>query len=197
MCMSIPTKFIRRWGVRLNLPPAGGRATHICIATLMVLQMSACGPDTETVANPVAEAELPQIKQPSLDDIAEIKRLLEYSDSVPSVPVSAAVFAFDDSNLNTDHPEWRAVSSLLSQIREEVITNGWQLVVVGSTDSKGDETHNQTLSEERAAAAKQYITTALDYPTEIVSSNGVGELGDSVQDRRVTISFTKLEVTEE
>jgi outer membrane protein OmpA-like peptidoglycan-associated protein len=50
-----------------------------------------------------------------------------------------------------------------------------RLSIEGHTDSDGDETHNQTLSEERAAAVRDYLIEAYGVDPSHLESAGMGE----------------------
>lgn len=89
----------------------------------------------------------------------------------------------------------------LNRLAEFVETHGLRVEIAGHTDNQGSASYNQTLSEERAEAARQYlleqgvneaqITSAGYGLTQPTASNKTEE--GRAQNRRVEIRFKKVE----
>ena len=52
---------------------------------------------------------------------------------------------------------------------------GLRLSIEGHTDSEGDDTYNQTLSERRAAAVKAFLVTSYRIDAARLQTQGLGE----------------------
>ena len=110
-----------------------------------------------------------------------------------------ALFDTNKSDLNASSEQ--ALADLISQLEKfQEITS---IEVVGHTDSTGDESYNQTLSEERAAAVEQFLKAA--YPNVSITSRGLGETSpvatNSTREgrqlnRRVEVQVTAKSITE-
>ena len=72
-----------------------------------------------------------------------------------------------------------ALTDRAKQVLDDIIVNRWKgkppatVTVVGHTDSVADDAHNQTLSEQRAKAVADYLTSKV--PSLNVQSSGKGE----------------------
>ncbi len=73
-----------------------------------------------------------------------------------------------DTLQGTDWPILSAVADLLKQ------DNALKLDIVGHTDSTGDATANQALSDRRAAAVKQMLVSKYGADAERITSKGAG-----------------------
>ena len=110
-----------------------------------------------------------------------------------------ALFDTNKSELNASSEQ--ALADLISQLEKfQEITS---IEVVGHTDSTGEESYNQTLSEERAAAVEQFLKAA--YPNVNITSSGLGETSpvatNSTREgrqlnRRVEVQVTAKSITE-
>ena len=71
----------------------------------------------------------------------------------------------------------RAVASLdqLGKALTSSTLASYNFKIVGHTDTVGDAATNQTLSEQRAAAVKNYLETNFNVPSTRLQSEGVGE----------------------
>jgi len=110
-----------------------------------------------------------------------------------------ALFATGSNELNESSKE--SLGNLVSQLAKfQEIT---AIDVVGHTDSTGQSTFNQLLSEARASSVEAFLASA--YPDAAISSSGMGE--DSpvatnstsegrAQNRRVEIQVTAKSITE-
>jgi OOP family OmpA-OmpF porin len=110
-----------------------------------------------------------------------------------------ALFATGSSELSAASSE--SLSKLVAQLGKfQEIT---AIDVVGHTDATGQNASNQSLSEARATAVQNYLSSA--YPEAAISSSGMGE--DSpvatnstpegrAQNRRVEIQVTAKSITE-
>lgn len=104
-------------------------------------------------------------------------------------------FAFDSAALNAD------ARTMLDGVIEEVRANpNYMVLLLGWTDSTGDEQYNQALAQRRAAAANHYLARSLGREFVRVASIGLGELpppGEVEtaemrrQNRRVDLSIVK------
>jgi OOP family OmpA-OmpF porin len=95
----------------------------------------------------------------------------------------------------------QALSDLISQL--EKFQEISSIDVVGHTDSTGEASYNQALSERRAAAVEAFLAAA--YPNVPVSSRGMGEdspvATNSTREgrqlnRRVEVQVTAKSITE-
>ena len=93
------------------------------------------------------------------------------SDGQTTVAALSGDVTFDvDSSALTDRAK---------QVLDDIIVNRWKgkppatVTVVGHTDSVADDAHNQTLSEQRAKAVADYLTSKV--PSLNVQSSGKGE----------------------
>lgn len=84
---------------------------------------------------------------------------------------SDVLFAFDSADLQLAAVEM--LHSLVLQIRDELGSS--ELLIAGHTDSVGDDSYNQQLSEERARAVATWLTQAGSIDPHLVSSQGYGE----------------------
>lgn len=168
----------------------------------------------------VAEELLPEEVDVSLSDLAEqVYPLQTYNENF-TTPVgtlteedqatitlaSDILFDFDSADLHEDATEViQATGDELSRV------DGGDLVIVGHTDNQGDESYNQTLSEERAESVLNQLEELVDLSHfdsietegqafhEPVASND-NEEGQALN-RRVELHFTppaeQIEVVEE
>ena len=110
-----------------------------------------------------------------------------------------ALFDTNQSELNASSEQ--ALADLVSQLEKfQEITS---IEVVGHTDSTGDESYNQTLSEERATAVELFLKAA--YPDVSITSRGLGESSPVATNstsegrqlnRRVEVQVTAKSITE-
>ena len=84
---------------------------------------------------------------------------------------SGILFDFDSSQLQ---PEARENLSDLARVLSDDLDD-YELLVAGHTDSVGAEAYNQGLSERRAQAATDFLTTR-GIPAELTHVQGLGEM---------------------
>ena len=104
-------------------------------------------------------------------------------------------FAFDSAALNAE------ATSMLDGVINEVKANpNYMVLLLGWTDSTGDEEYNQALAQRRAAAVNRYLARSLGREFVRVAAIGLGELpplGEVEtaemrrQNRRVDVSIVK------
>jgi OOP family OmpA-OmpF porin len=84
------------------------------------------------------------------------------------------LFDFDKATIRPDLAE--KLDKLIAEspkLKEKGYTS---VTVVGHTDSVGSEEYNQGLSERRANAVVDYLSTGADVPRNVFSTSGMGEL---------------------
>jgi OOP family OmpA-OmpF porin len=84
------------------------------------------------------------------------------------------LFDFDKATIRPDLAE--KLDKLIAEspkLKEKGYTS---VTVVGHTDSVGSEEYNQGLSERRANAVADYLSTGADVPRNVFSTSGMGEL---------------------
>ncbi|ANB19774.1 Ig-like domain-containing protein [Dokdonella koreensis] len=110
-----------------------------------------------------------------------------------------AFFDFDASTLRPD--AIAALDALLAKLDSDQRVS--RIAVVGHTDSIGNETYNQRLSERRADSAKDYLASR-GIPADQIDARGEGELNPSFpndtpanrqKNRRVDVEFLTIEET--
>jgi outer membrane protein OmpA-like peptidoglycan-associated protein len=93
---------------------------------------------------------------------------------LPAVDVRVH-FAFDQATLT---PHGMQQAAALAQALASLYTPGRRFRLIGHTDSRGDETYNDRLSQQRADAVRQYVLahTALDSASVLAEGRGKREL---------------------
>ena len=81
-------------------------------------------------------------------------------------------FAFDSVDLL---PESRPFIDRLGEVLGSPDNAGKQLVIVGHTDASGSDSYNAQLSERRAIAVQQYLTTSWNIDPSRLQIQGAGE----------------------
>ena len=89
---------------------------------------------------------------------------------IKSFTLSAnGLFAFDKTVITTGNA---ALDGLVAELRNDKMLKA--VTVVGHTDSMGAEAYNQSLSERRASAVKDYLVAG-GIPAEKITASGAGE----------------------
>lgn len=81
-------------------------------------------------------------------------------------------FAFDSVELL---PESKPYIDRLGEVMTAADNQGKTLLILGHTDASGSLSYNATLSENRAAAVRSYLTTTWNIPAEQLQIEGAGE----------------------
>ena len=133
--------------------------------TTIVKQPGSAGPGNPRVAQTVDRLVTPVSRSSSSDSAVTFS-----SDGRTTVASLSGDVTFDvDSSALTDRAK---------QVLDEIVKR-WNgkppatVTVVGHTDSVADDAHNQTLSEQRAKAVADYLTSKV--PSLNVQSSGKGE----------------------
>ena len=118
-----------------------------------------------------------------------------------------ALFAFDSADLTADGRD--QLDQVVGSLTAKQLDNK-QIGITGYTDRIGPETYNQTLSERRAQAVRDYLVSK-GLPADAISTQGLGsakpvvscegERGAQLIDclapnRRTEIEFSAMEVIE-
>ena len=134
--------------------------------TPIVKQPESAGPGNPRVAQTVDRVVTPVSRSSSSDSAVTYS-----SDGQTTVASLSGDVTFDvDSSSLTDRAK---------QVLDDIIVKRWNgkppamVTVVGHTDSVADDAHNQTLSEQRAKAVADYLTSKV--PSLNVQSSGKGE----------------------
>ena len=147
-------------------PPVAASANSATAdPTTIVKQPGSAGPGNPRVVQTVDRLVVPVSRSSSSDSAVTYS-----SDGKTTVASLSGDVTFDvDSATLTDRAK---------QVLDEIVArwNGTPpatVTVVGHTDSVADDAHNQTLSEQRAKAVADYLTSKL--PSLNVQSSGKGE----------------------
>ena len=134
--------------------------------TTIVKQPGSAGPGNPRVVQTVDRLVVPVSRSSSSDSAVTYS-----SDGQTTVASLSGDVTFDvDSSALTDRAK---------QVLDDIIVKRWKgkpsatVTVVGHTDSVADDAHNQTLSEQRAKAVADYLTSKV--PSLNVQSSGKGE----------------------
>ncbi|MBF0697449.1 OmpA family protein [Actinomyces bowdenii] len=123
------------------------------------------GPGVPRTADLIVRAMEPVSRQGSVDSA------VTYSSNGSTTTASLS----GDVNFDVDSA---TLTDRAKQVLDEIVS-GWggtppeSVAVVGHTDSMADDAHNQTLSEQRAQAVADYLTSKV--PSLAVESSGRGE----------------------
>ncbi len=132
------------------------------------------------VAGTVANKGCPEVT------VEIIKQLNEYSKTI--------LFDYDKSSIRKE--SYSALQSIADIMKEYPNAN---FLIEGHTDSRGSDSYNMKLSNERAASVREYLTT-IGMPGSRLTSKGFGEerpiatnntAAGRQQNRRVEISLVK------
>ena len=146
-------------------PLAAANNSATADPTPIVKQPESAGPGNPRVAQTVDRVVTPVSRSSSSDSAVTYS-----SDGQTTVASLSGDVTFDvDSSALTDRAK---------QVLDEIVKR-WNgkppatVTVVGHTDSVADDAHNQTLSEQRAKAVADYLTSKV--PSLKVQSSGKGE----------------------
>ena len=146
-------------------PLAAANNSATADPTPIVKQPESAGPGNPRVAQTVDRVVTPVSRSSSSDSAVTYS-----SDGQTTVASLSGDVTFDvDSSALTDRAK---------QVLDEIVKR-WNgkapatVTVVGHTDSVADDAHNQTLSEQRAKAVADYLTSKV--PSLNVQSSGKGE----------------------
>ena len=146
-------------------PVAASANSATADPTTIVKQPGSAGPGNPRVVQAVDRLVVPVSRSSSSDSAVTYS-----SDGKTTVASLSGDVTFDvDSATLTDRAK---------QVLDEIVAR-WNgkppatVTVVGHTDSVADDAHNQTLSEQRATAVADYLTSKL--PSLNVQSSGKGE----------------------
>lgn len=106
-------------------------------------------------------------------------------------PIPASVFEINEAEPIASDPEWIEARRVLSELSELAGSNGWRVIVEGFTDNLGSFEHNMDLSMRRAEAVRQLMITEMGYDANSVVAIGNGPVGESISNRKVTITFRR------
>ncbi len=81
-------------------------------------------------------------------------------------------FGFDSAALEADS---KAYIDRLGEVLGQPDNAGKQLLIVGHTDGSGDDSYNSQLSQRRALAVRDYLTTTWSIDPNLLQIKGVGE----------------------
>ena len=134
--------------------------------------------------------------------IERYTRTLDDSDSTRTTDKDVTVTLASDVTFDSDSYNLTAAADAqLQTVADQVARypDGGSLDIVGHTDDVADDAHNQTLSENRAAAVKDRLAQLTDLAAWQVTTTGKGETEPAVDDttdearaanRRVVITIT-------
>jgi outer membrane protein OmpA-like peptidoglycan-associated protein len=153
-----------------------------------------------------AQAELDKIRRERDEEMSRLQRALNRiastrrtkSGLLMSLGSDTINFDFDKAELRPEERE------LLSRIAGILLTSsGYRVQVFGHTDDIGTDQYNQTLSEQRAVAVRDYLVKAGIDPA-IISTKGFGKSNplvkgtseaDRAKNRRVEIGIIDTVIT--
>ena len=149
------------------VPPAEASAKNATPDPMPTLKpQESGGPGESRQVQPLDRRVVPVSRSSSSDSAVTYS-----SDGQTTVAALSGDVTFDvDSSALTDRAK---------QVLDDIIVNRWKgkppatVTVVGHTDSVADDAHNQTLSEQRAKAVADYLTSKV--PSLNVQSSGKGE----------------------
>ena len=95
----------------------------------------------------------------------------ERAEAMPKIDIPI-LFAYDKADLTQ---EGRDQSEKPATALTDFVKQGWQVYVIGHTDSKGSDAYNQTLSEQRAATVMQFLTQRFPKQQTQFKAAGKGE----------------------
>ncbi|MGH9209162.1 MAG: OmpA family protein [Acidimicrobiales bacterium] len=141
----------------------------------------------------VAAASVPAESLPAYTLEGTEAEVIEGDDQTAYVAPADVLFDFDRSELRSD-----AVPTLEAIVGEiEAQFTGYTITVEGHTDAVGEPEYNQQLSEDRAAAVAEWLTTTGGIDPAGVTTTGYGETAPAAsndtpegqaQNRRVVIT---------
>ncbi len=149
------------------VPPAEASAKNATPDPMPTLKpQESGGPGESRQVQPLDRRVVPVSRSSSSDSAVTYS-----SDGQTTVASLSGDVTFDvDSSALTDRAK---------QVLDDIIVKRWKgkppatVTVVGHTDSVADDAHNQTLSEQRAKAVADYLTSKV--PSLNVQSSGKGE----------------------
>ena len=149
------------------VPPAEASAKNATPEPMPTLKpQESGGPGESRQVQPLDRRVVPVSRSSSSDSAVTYS-----SDGQTTVASLSGDVTFDvDSSALTDRAK---------QVLDDIIVKRWKgkppatVTVVGHTDSVADDAHNQTLSEQRAKAVADYLTSKV--PSLNVQSSGKGE----------------------
>lgn len=104
--------------------------------------------------------------------VLESRRLLHVTEDAHAIHIRLGAEILFDSGKSALRPE---ATTSLQQLAEVLLGEpGLPVSIEGHTDNEGSAQHNQTLSEQRAEAVKQWLTTAGRVPGGCIATRGFG-----------------------
>jgi outer membrane protein OmpA-like peptidoglycan-associated protein len=133
--------------------------------------------------------------------LLESRRRLHLTEDAHAIHIRLGSEVLFDSGKSALRPE---AATSLQQLAEVLLGEpGLQVSIEGHTDNEGSEQHNQTLSEQRAEAVKQWLATSGRVPGGCIATRGFGASKPVVsnasaaarqKNRRVEISIQKSQL---
>ncbi|MFE6388717.1 OmpA family protein [Nocardiopsis dassonvillei] len=161
----------------------------------------------DEIVMPVADGPVPEQGHDLYSIVESAERVRETSTTEQRVDLDADVlFAFDEAELTQEATA--VLDEVAAETREKADPELPPITVVGHTDGVGGDDYNQTLSQERAEAVRDYLEAELgtDYEyvaegrgsTEPVAEEGAEDDEEArARNRRVEVSYNILRVEQE
>lgn len=132
-----------------------------------------------------------------LDEYREVQRDLELAPIKVGASIVLKNLYFDTGKFDLRSESFTELKQILEILKEYP---NMEVLIAGHTDDVGQDQSNQTLSENRAAAVRSYLT-GKGIPTKRINSQGLGEkspivpntsAGNRQLNRRVEFSIVKM-----
>lgn len=104
----------------------------------------------------------------------------QLADAVTDKPQLDFVIYFDFNSATVSSRSKATLDALGTALQDDSL-KGASIMVAGHTDAKGRDTYNQTLSERRADAVRQYLADKFDIARDMVTVVGYG--ADRLKDK--------------
>jgi outer membrane protein OmpA-like peptidoglycan-associated protein len=160
----------------------------------------------QTITMPVNDGDVPEEGEDLYSIVETTEVVKETSSTEHRVdPDADVLFDFDESVLTDEATA--TLDEVIEETREKADPELPPITVVGHTDGKGSDEHNQPLSENRAGAVREYLEEGLgtDYEYEsqgrgseepVAAEGGDDDEEARARNRRVEISHNILSVEE-
>ena len=155
----------------------------------------------QTITMPVSDGEVPERGEDLFSVVETTEVVKETSATEHRVDLDADVlFDFDESELTDEATA--TLDEVIEETREKADPELPPITVLGHTDGKGSDEHNQPLSEDRADAVREYLEEGLgaDYEYEsagrgseepVAAEGGDDDEEARARNRRVEIYLTR------
>lgn len=131
---------------------------------------TAVGNSTQAGTTSQAESQQVAVSQAQIEQIMSDLDAQQTNEGLQINLPESILFDFDKYNLRADaQPTLEKVSQLINYYQDAPVS------IAGHTDSKGSDTYNQQLSEKRANAVKNALTSQFSIDSNRLKAQGFGE----------------------